>query len=46
MENERIRILLNRKKKQILVEVRSEIQKRELHAESDKRRIQKSTGNY
>ena len=40
MENERIRILLERQKKQILSDVRTEIQKHELQAESDKRSIQ------
>ena len=40
LENERIRILLERQKEQILAEVRSEIQKHELQAESDKRSIQ------
>ena len=44
LENERIRILLERQKEQILAEVRSEIQKHELQAESDKRSIQESTG--
>ena len=43
-ENERIRILLERQKEQILAEVRSEIQKHELQADSDKRSIQESTG--
>ena len=40
LENERIRILLESQKKQILAEVRSEIQKHEFQAESDKRSIQ------
>ena len=40
MENERMRILLKRQKEQILGEVRYEIQKHELQAESDKRSIQ------
>ena len=44
LENERIRILLERQKEQILAEVRSEIQKHELQAESDKRSIQELTG--
>ena len=44
MENERIRILLERQKEQILAVVRSEIQKHELQAESDKRSIQELTG--
>ena len=39
MENERIRILLERQKEQILAEVRSEIQKHELQADSDRRSI-------
>ena len=43
-ENERIRLLLERQKEQILAEVRSEIQKHELQAESDKRSIQELTG--
>ena len=44
LENERIRILLERQKEQILGEVRSEIQKHELQAESDRRSIQELTG--
>ena len=44
LENGRIRILLERQKEQILAEVRSEIQKHELQAESDKRSIQELTG--
>ena len=44
MENERIRILLERQKKQILAEVRSEIQEHELEAESDKRSIRNYLG--
>ena len=44
LENERIRILFERQKEQILAEVRSEIQKHELQAESDKRSIQELTG--
>ena len=44
MENERITILLERQKEQILAEDRTEIQKHELQAESDKRSIQESTG--
>ena len=43
MENERIRILLEREKEQILAEARSEIQKHELQA-SGKRSIQELTG--
>ena len=44
LEIERIRILLGRQKERILAEVRSEIQKHELQAESDKRSIQELTG--
>ena len=44
LENERIRILLERQKEQILAEVRSEIQKHELQADSDRRSIQELTG--
>ena len=44
LENKQIRILLERHKEQILAEVRSEIQKHELQAESDKRSIQELTG--
>ena len=44
MENEQIRILLERRKEQILAEVRSQVQKHELQAESDKRSIQELTG--
>ena len=44
LENERIRILLERQKEQILAEVRSEIRKHELRADSDRRIIQESTG--
>ena len=43
MENERIRILLEIPKKEILAEVRTEIQKREFQAESDTRSIQELT---
>ena len=43
MENERIRFLLERQKEQILVEVRTEIQKHELQADSDRRSIQELT---
>ena len=46
LENERIRILLERQKKQILAEVSSEIQKHELLAESDRRNIQKLIGIF
>ena len=44
MENERIRILLERQKEQILADVRTEIQKHELQADSDRRSIQELTG--
>ena len=44
MENERIRILIERQKKQILAEVRSEIQKHEFQADSDRRSIQGLNG--
>ena len=44
MENERIRILLERQKEQILAEVRSEIQKHEFQADSDRRSIQELNG--
>ena len=44
MENERIRILLKRQKEQILAEVRTEIQKHEFQADSDRRSIQELTG--
>ena len=44
MENERIRILLERQKEQILAEVRTEIQKHELQADSDRRSIQELNG--
>ena len=44
MENEQIWILFKRQKEQILDEVRSEIQKHEFQAESEKRSIQESTG--
>ena len=44
MENERIRILFERQKEQILAEVRTEIQKHEFQAESDRRSIQELTG--
>ena len=44
LENERIRILFERQKEQILAGVRSEIQKHELQAESDKRSIEELTG--
>ena len=44
MENERIRILLERQKEQILAEVGTEIQKHEFQADSDRRSIQELTG--
>ena len=44
MENERIRILLERQKEQILAEVRSEIQKHEFQADSDRRNLQELNG--
>ena len=44
LENERIRILLERQIEQILAQVRSEIQKHELQAESDERSIQELSG--
>ena len=40
MENERIRLLLERQREQMLAEVRPEIQKHEFEADSDRRRIQ------
>ena len=44
LENERIRILLERQEEQIFAEVRSEIEKHELQAASDRRSIQELTG--
>ena len=44
LENERIRILLERQKEQIPAEVGSEIQKHEFQDESDKRSIQELAG--
>ena len=44
LENKQIRILLERHKEHILAEVRSEIQKHEFQAESDRRSIQELTG--
>ena len=44
MESERIRILLERQKEQILADVRTEIQKHECQADSDRRSIQESNG--
>ena len=43
-ENERIRILLERQKEQILADVRTEIQKHEFQADYDRRSIQKLNG--
>ena len=45
MENERIRILLDRQEERILAEVRTGIQKHEFQADSDRRSIQEFTGN-
>ena len=42
--NERIRILLERQKEQILADVSAEIQKHEFEADSDRRNIQKLNG--
>ena len=44
MENERIRILLERQKEQILSEVRTEIQRHDFQADSDRRSIQELNG--
>ena len=44
MEKERIRILSERQKEQILAEVRTEIHKHEFQADSDRRSIQELTG--
>ena len=44
MENERIRILLERQKEQILAEVRTKIQKHKFQADSDRRSIQELSG--
>ena len=44
MENETIRILQERQKEQIFAEVRSEIQKHEFQADSDRRSIQELNG--
>ena len=46
MENERIRILLERQKDQILPKVRTEIQKHEFQAHSDGRSIQELNGIF
>ena len=45
MENERIRILLERQKEQILADFRAEIHKHKFQADSDRRRIQELSGN-
>ena len=44
MENERIRILLERQEEQILADCRAEIHKHEFQADSDRRSIQELTG--
>ena len=44
MANERIRILLERQKEQILAEVRTEILKHEVQPDSDRRSIQELNG--
>ena len=44
VENERIRILLERQKKQILADVRTEIQNHEVQTDSDRRSIQELNG--
>ena len=44
MENERIRILIERQKEQILAEVGTETQKHEFQADSDRRSIQELNG--
>ena len=44
MENERIRILLEGQKEQILAEIKTEIQKYEVQADSDRRSIQELNG--
>ena len=46
MENERIRILLEKEKEQILAEVRTEIQKHEFQADSDRRSIRELNGIF
>ena len=43
-ENERIRILLERRKEQILADFREEIQKQEFQADSDGRSVQELSG--
>ena len=44
MENETIRILLERQKEQILADFRAEIQRHEFQADSDRRSIQELDG--
>ena len=44
MENERIRIILERQKEQILAEVRTEIHKHEFQANSDRVSMQELNG--
>ena len=46
IENERIRILLERQKEQILAEVRTEIHKHEFQGDCDRRSIQEVEWNY
>ena len=43
-ENEQVRILLERQKKQILADCRAEIQKHEFQADYDRRSVQKLNG--
>ena len=45
-ENERIKILLERQKEQILTDFRAEIQKHEFQADSDRRSIQQLSGIF
>ena len=44
MENETVRILLERQKEQILADFTAEIQKHEFQADSDRRSIQELNG--
>ena len=44
MENERVRILLERQKEQVLAEIRIEIHKHQFRADSDRRSIQELNG--
>ena len=44
MDNERITILLEKQKKQILADFKAEIQKHEFQADSDRRSIQELNG--